>query len=47
LYQNESIDMRELVDYVKVMVGFIADWCNQAEPECESKRRDQAAERAE
>ena len=44
---NESIDMRELVDYVKVMIGFIADWCNQAKPEYESKRRDHEAERAE
>lgn len=44
---NESIDMRELVAYVKVMIGFIADWCNQAKPEYESKRRDHEAERAE
>ncbi|SDX82191.1 acetylornithine deacetylase [Paenibacillus sp. CF384] len=27
---NESTDMKELVDYVKVMIGFIADWCNRS-----------------
>ncbi|SFS57224.1 acetylornithine deacetylase [Paenibacillus sp. BC26] len=29
---NESTDMKELVDYVKVMIGFIADWCNRRKP---------------
>jgi len=26
---NESVALRELVDYAKVMIGFIADWCNR------------------
>lgn len=26
---DESIELSELIDYVKVMIGFIADWCNQ------------------
>lgn len=34
---NESIDMRELVDFVKVMIGFIANWCNQAKPANDAK----------
>ncbi|REK64040.1 MAG: acetylornithine deacetylase [Cohnella sp.] len=31
---DESVDMRELVDYAKVMIGFIADWCNRPKPAC-------------
>ncbi|GMK40613.1 N-formyl-4-amino-5-aminomethyl-2-methylpyrimidine deformylase [Paenibacillus sp. CCS19] len=26
---NESTDIQELLDYTKVMIGFIADWCNR------------------
>ncbi|RXZ84922.1 acetylornithine deacetylase [Paenibacillaceae bacterium] len=26
---NESISMRELIDYTKVMIAFIIDWCNR------------------
>ncbi|CAM3289236.1 acetylornithine deacetylase [Paenibacillus lupini] len=26
---DESLDIRELVDYTKVMIAFIADWCNR------------------
>ncbi|CAM4470725.1 acetylornithine deacetylase [Paenibacillus endophyticus] len=33
---DESVELRELVDYVKVMIAFIADWCNQ--PKTESER---------
>jgi acetylornithine deacetylase len=27
---DESAEVKELVDFVKVMIGFIADWCNRA-----------------
>ncbi|MBJ6360335.1 acetylornithine deacetylase [Paenibacillus sp. MAHUQ-46] len=30
---DESIDLRELIDYAKVMIGFIADWCNRPKAE--------------
>ncbi|MDQ0063292.1 acetylornithine deacetylase [Paenibacillus harenae] len=30
---DESTDWRELVDYAKVMIAFIADWCNRVKPE--------------
>jgi acetylornithine deacetylase/succinyl-diaminopimelate desuccinylase family protein len=33
---DESADMKELVDYTKVMIAFIADWCNRLKPESES-----------
>ncbi len=33
---DESIELRELIHYVKVMIAFIADWCNQ--PKSESER---------
>jgi len=33
---DESIDLKELVDYVKVMIAFIADWCNRTKPESNS-----------
>ncbi|WP_127533992.1 acetylornithine deacetylase [Paenibacillus kobensis] len=26
---NESTDIQELLDYTKIMIGFIADWCNR------------------
>ena len=26
---DESTDMQELIDYVKIMIAFIADWCNR------------------
>nr|WP_028559727.1 acetylornithine deacetylase [Paenibacillus pinihumi] len=29
---DESLDMQELVNYTKVMIGFIADWCNRPKP---------------
>jgi acetylornithine deacetylase/succinyl-diaminopimelate desuccinylase family protein len=32
---DESIELRELIDYVKVMIAFIADWCNQEKSEGE------------
>ena len=34
---DESTDMKELVDYVKVMIAFIADWCNRIKPAHETK----------
>jgi acetylornithine deacetylase/succinyl-diaminopimelate desuccinylase family protein len=34
---DESTDMKELVDYVKVMIAFIADWCNRIKPEHETR----------
>lgn len=37
---NESIELRELIDYVKVMIAFIADWCNQEKPEGEREVND-------
>ncbi|RAP77741.1 acetylornithine deacetylase [Paenibacillus montanisoli] len=30
---DESLDIKELLDYTKVMIGFIADWCNRKMPE--------------
>ncbi|WP_308634954.1 acetylornithine deacetylase [Paenibacillus silvisoli] len=30
---NESLDIQELVDYCKVMIAFIADWCNRRKPQ--------------
>ncbi|WP_138752641.1 acetylornithine deacetylase [Paenibacillus sinopodophylli] len=32
---DESVELNELIDYVKVMIAFIADWCNQVKPEAE------------
>ncbi|GFN30141.1 acetylornithine deacetylase [Paenibacillus xylaniclasticus] len=29
---NESTDIQELLDYTKIMIAFIADWCNR--PKC-------------
>ncbi|MNC71942.1 N-formyl-4-amino-5-aminomethyl-2-methylpyrimidine deformylase [compost metagenome] len=37
---NESIELRELIDYVKVMIAFIADWCNQEKPKGEREVND-------
>lgn len=34
---DESTDMQELVDYTKVMIAFIADWCNRTKPENDSR----------
>lgn len=34
---DESADMRELVDYAKIMIAFIADWCNRMKPEFEEE----------
>ncbi|WP_219837607.1 acetylornithine deacetylase [Paenibacillus sp. R14(2021)] len=30
---DENVDMRELIDYTKIMIAFIADWCNRMKPE--------------
>ncbi|MBM7568185.1 acetylornithine deacetylase [Paenibacillus sacheonensis] len=35
---DESADPRELVDYAKIMIAFIADWCNRIKPESEHER---------
>lgn len=34
---DESVDMKELVDYAKIMIAFIADWCNRKKPENETR----------
>lgn len=30
---NESVDVQELIHFTKIMVGFIADWCNRPKTE--------------
>ncbi len=34
---DESIELRELVAYTRVILAFIADWCNQLKPEGERR----------
>ncbi|WP_337102065.1 acetylornithine deacetylase [Paenibacillus sp. YIM B09110] len=36
---DESADWQELIDYAKVMIAFIADWCNRVKPEISESGR--------
>ncbi|WP_270171174.1 acetylornithine deacetylase [Paenibacillus sp. SYP-B4298] len=35
---DESISLQELLEYTKVMIGFIAQWCNQPRPQKQTER---------